>query len=189
MTSTSERPIVLRPSSVRQQLTPQSPVIIIHRGGPIIEDKFDAVDWVVPPNGTYQVPYEVALHLKARNIVPGSRQAATGGKQISQIGIISTAWGVPIDRPQDCEPFTDEQVKYYWSHNEGIDRSVLLPSAQQVQTIETASVASRIAAQEMTQSQEERAALLREVPAEKNEALQEMVDAGVVVQRRAGGRR
>lgn len=153
-----------------------------------MQDKFDAVDWTVPGPGLYEVPYEVALHLRARSVVPGSRNPGTG-KQLSQIGIVRTSWGDPIDPPAACEPFTEDQVSDFWSHVEAIDRaSMLLPSQRNVQTVATRDVSARVATAEMSQSLAERAALLKEVPVEENEALAEMLEAGAVAPRRAGRR-
>jgi hypothetical protein len=142
---------MLAPVAAQKKLGPESIVTLVFRGGPPIVDKFDGRDYIVPPMPAdvqpwewqeithtashWQVEYQVAAHLQARAIVPGSRNPHTG-KTASQIGILE------VDPSERCEPFTPEQLQAF-GLAEAIDRSAAeLPSMRNVQVISTTQAVS-----------------------------------------------
>jgi hypothetical protein len=105
-------------------LTPDTIVTCIQRGTEPVHDKFDGKDYVIEP-GYFSAPYGAARHFQTRAVVPGSRNPETG-KQESFIGILS------VDRPDRCEPFSEEQCQRFGLKVEAIAREELSsPSARQ----------------------------------------------------------
>lgn len=120
-----------------QELTPQTTVVCINRGGLIYCDKYDGRDYEVPP-GLFEVAYEVAAHFRARSIVPGSRNPITGGQQ-TYIAILG------IDKPEDCEPFSDADVDAQAAAPEALDRSDMPTEDRAVRVVPTNVVRARTA--------------------------------------------
>lgn len=171
---------VIRPAQQSKKLTHDTPVVVLHRGGPPVRDKFDSEDWEIPGPGYFTLRYDAASHLKARAVVPGSRNPATG-RQESQLAIVQTAWGDPIDPPARCTPFTPEQVAHYWKSAEAIDRSSMAsPAARNVQAVDMADAQRALlsAGMNIDGIVESEAAqghvIATPVPPEANEALQEI---------------
>lgn len=171
---------VIRPMADSKALKPETPVIVLHRGGPPVKDKFDGQDWLIPGPGYWTLRYDAAMHLKARAVVPGSRNPATG-RQESQLAIVQTSWGDPIDPPARCVPFTDAQVKHWWSHIEAIDRtSMASPIARSVTAINYEDAQRTLLSQGVNvegvveTEAAQGAAIATPVPPEANEALREM---------------
>ncbi len=147
----------LMPEQVSNDLTPDSEVVILFKGGPAIVDKWDSKDYIVPPlprgpdkeplcsleewqqrrhaAAHFRVKYAVALHLRDRNIVPGTRNPHNG-MAISQIAIVQTPNGKGLDPENRTKPFTDEQMKQFgWP--EGLDRTLFEDSRKDVVLVET----------------------------------------------------
>lgn len=110
----------LRPRVVahEQELTHETIVVVVHRGGPTIKDLWDSQEWVIPP-GVHKMPYGIARHFQKRAIVPGTRNPNPefGGKAISQLAVVG------IDKEENCRPFTEEQLRQF-EFKEGLDRSL-----------------------------------------------------------------
>lgn len=87
----------------------------INRGDESIVDKFDGVDYEIPP-GWFEAPYGAVKHFQQRAVVPGSRNPETK-KQVSYIAIPNVD---PADR---CIPFTPEQCAKFRGIPEAIDRT------------------------------------------------------------------
>lgn len=118
-------------------LKPDTPVLCINRGIRAIHDKWDGIDYIIPP-GYFEVAYGAADHFRNRAVVPGSRNPETG-KQESFIGLVG------IDRPERCEPFTPEQCEAFGLRVEAIAREELTsPEARAVVTVDTRSVQARM---------------------------------------------
>jgi hypothetical protein len=154
-------------AAVTQQrvLNDQSPVTIVFRGGPPIVDKFDGMDIILPAeakearrSGTdphwarryyppcviENVPYAAAAHIRSRAIVPGTRDPHNGGRKASyQIAIQSTPTGTMQDRPEYCEPFTDEQLEFF-KLPEGLNRQAFEDSRRDVKTLDTTASISHV---------------------------------------------
>lgn len=120
------------------ELTPETIVTVLFRGGPQIRDKWDGIDHVVPPNdklpaghkpgdllpacvGT--MPYALAKHLRQRAIVPGTKSPHPehGGKAISQLAILDAQFR--LDKRENCEPLPDDLLARFGKGIEAIDRS------------------------------------------------------------------
>lgn len=121
--------IVVRNLSPQHQrgikLEPETIVTVIHRGDTPIEDKYDAVDYVIEP-GYVDMPYGAALHFQARAVVPGSRIVAATGrspdgivkpKQASFLGILN------VDPPEKCRPFTEAECAAFDLNPEAVYRA------------------------------------------------------------------
>jgi hypothetical protein len=129
------------------ELTPETPVKVIFRGGPPVHDMWDSKDYTVPPVAEgftldewraqthppsfWTLPYEVATHLQARAIVPGTRNPHDFKKAVSQIGIPN------IDREDRCTPFTLADLKKF-GYREGIDRTQFADGRRDVTFVDTA---------------------------------------------------
>lgn len=149
-------------------LKPETPVIIINRGREVIADSrsmFDGQQYHVAP-GLSRARYDLALHLRERCIVPGSRNPISG-KTESLIGILN------VDPPAKCEPFTAEQCDAFGQIAEGLE-------AGDRQVIPASAVAGRIAdlGENAVDLQTQGAAAmdgpLKKVRPEENAALAEM---------------
>ncbi len=147
----------LVPEQVSNELTPDSEVVILFKGGPPVMDKWDSKDYIVPPiprgrdkqpicsledwrkhshpAAHFRVKYAVALHLRERNIVPGTRNPHNG-MAISQIAIVQTPNGKGLDPENRTKPFSPEQIKQFdWP--EGLDRTLFEDSRKDVVIVET----------------------------------------------------
>jgi len=111
------------------ELTPKTSVLCINRGAAVYYDKYDGRDYEVPP-GYFEVAYEVAAHFRERSIVPGSRNPVTGGQQM-YIAILG------IDRPEDCEPFSDAEVDAQAAAPEALDRSDMPAEDRAIKVVQT----------------------------------------------------
>jgi hypothetical protein len=149
----------------KRVLTDETPVTIVFRGGPPIVDKFDGQDIILPAEakearreGTdphwarryypacviENIPYAAAMHIRERAIVPGSRDPHNGGKKASyRIGIQSTPTGTMQDRPEYCQPFTDEQLAMF-QLPEGLNRQGFEDSRRDVVTLDTTASISHV---------------------------------------------
>lgn len=135
----------LVPSDQSQVLDPTTPVVIVHRGGPDIVEKFDGREYVVPA-GRWTLPYGVAMHLKTRAIVPGSRNPHTG-KTASRIGIVATTYGKPVDPPEKCRLFTADELAKFGDTVEALDRSVIeSPGGRRMELVGTTDVIASVQA-------------------------------------------
>jgi hypothetical protein len=153
----------LVPEQVSNELKPETEIVILFKGGPPIVDKWDSKDYVVPPiprhpdgrhvcsleewqkqshpAAHFRVAYGVALHLRERNIVPGTRNPHNG-KAVSQIAIVQTPNGKGLDPENRAQPFTDEQKKQFgWP--EGLDRSMFEDSRKNVTVLSTEEAAAQ----------------------------------------------
>lgn len=153
--------VELRPAQASSELTPDSIVTILFRGGPPIADKFNSQDYIIPPIARtdagqpmmtvqewqehsqpaqyFKIPYGVATHLRERNIVPGSRNPHNG-KAASQLAIVLTPNGKFCDPPERQAPFTEEQLKRWGcpeSPTEGIDRTLFEDNRKNVRVVDT----------------------------------------------------
>ncbi len=116
--------VELRPSVADNTIRDNTRCLIVHRGGPPIEDKFDGINYGPFGPGYYWLEHAAAKHLQARAVVPGTRIIdGRNAKQQSQIGIIETSWGLAIDRPERCVPFMEAEIKHYWSQPDAYDRT------------------------------------------------------------------
>lgn len=97
-----------------ETLTPDTIVRAINRGNEPIIDKFDGIDYEIPP-GWYEAPYGAVRHFQQRAVVPGSRNPEQK-KQQSYIAIPNVD---PADR---CVPFTEAQCAQFKGIPEAIDR-------------------------------------------------------------------
>jgi hypothetical protein len=159
-----------RAAAPQTKLTPESPTDIAFRGGPPIVDKFDGERIVLPhearqaelagdphwsirhypPVEVIGVPWGVALHLKERSIVPGTRDPYNGGKKaLRRIGILRTVSGVYQDKPEACAPFTVEQLALF-NTPEGLDRTAFLDARKDVTVLDTIASISHVGNVEQT---------------------------------------
>lgn len=99
------------------ELTPATPVLVVHRGRHVITDKFDGRDYRIEPGYT-EMPYGAAVHFQSRAVIPGTRNPEIGSQQ-SYLGICG------IDDAPMCEPLTNEEVTKYGAAVEAIDREAL----------------------------------------------------------------
>lgn len=121
-------PVVdMSPATARpNQLTPETPVDVINRGFEVLTRKFDGYDYDLIPHtqGLMRMPYGAALHFQKHCTVPGTRDALTSA-EMSFIGIVRNATtGAPVDEPDYCEPFTEEQCRQFGQRIEAIARDV-----------------------------------------------------------------
>lgn len=132
--------LVPEAKATRQELTPETPVVIRNRGLRLLRDKFDGQDYAIPAGpGTFWLPYGAAKHFQARLIIPGTR-LGTGGAQ-SYIAILG------IDPPEYCEMFDQAEYDRQQRIVEGLDRSSLDPERQDVRVLTTATARAGIAGQ------------------------------------------
>lgn len=99
------------------ELTPNTPVLVIHRGSREIRDKFDGIDYVIQP-GFVEMPYGAALHFQKRACVPTTRNPETQTEQ-SFLGILG------LDDAHLCVPFTSDELERIYGAPEAIDRAGL----------------------------------------------------------------
>jgi hypothetical protein len=103
------------------KLAPNSRVLCINRGKSPLKDTFNGFHLDVPP-GYFETEYGAALHFQRRLIVPGTRNLEVGG-YVSWIGILGSTDGkIRVDREEDCEPFSDEELLKFGERIEAIDR-------------------------------------------------------------------
>ena len=123
-------------------LKPDSPVICINRGRKVLKDMWDGNPVEIPP-GHFRTEYGAAQHFQRRLIVMGTRNLEVGG-YVSWISILGSDDGrVPVDKPEDCEPFTDEELQAFGEKIEAIDRSAFSnPADRDVRLLRTSRVAA-----------------------------------------------
>jgi hypothetical protein len=102
-------------------LTPNTPVLVIHRGTHTIHDKFDGIDYVIGPGYT-TMPYGAALHFQSRATVPTTRNPETRTEQ-SFLGLVG------LDNEWMVQPFTPEELARIYGASEAIDRESLVSRA------------------------------------------------------------
>jgi hypothetical protein len=108
-------------SASAMALTPETPVLVIHRGRHVITDKHDGIDYRILPGYT-RMRYGAARHFQGRQVIPGTRNPELGTEQ-SYLGIVG------IDDAALCEPLTDDEVERYGAKVEAIDRDALTDPA------------------------------------------------------------
>jgi hypothetical protein len=114
-------------------LTADTPVVIINRGNAPVEDRYDGEPWIIPP-GHFTVPYGVAMHLRDRSVVPGSRDPISG-KQKSFIGILN------VDPEERCRPFTEAELRRFKLMPDAIDPAA---RSEPVELVNVADVRARM---------------------------------------------
>ena len=111
------------------ELTPATPVLVIHRGGHVIHDKFDGIDYVIKPGYT-TMPFGAALHFQARATVPGTRDENNVDQ--SYLGIVD------YDDPWMCTPMSDEALEAVSRSPEALNRAAMMdPADREVKIIRT----------------------------------------------------
>lgn len=134
-------PIDLRTQVAQQtKLQPNHPVLCINRGRQMLTDMYDGHPTDIPP-GHFVTEYAAARHFQRRLIVPGTRNIELGpGAFTSWIGIFGSEDGrIAVDPPEQCVPFTDEELAHYGEQVEAIDRGALTdPGARAVSIVRTA---------------------------------------------------
>lgn len=124
---------VLGPSVLPTAITPETQVVAGHRGGGSTEAQmFDGEKWEIPHGQEFLMPYGVALALRRRMVVPGSRDqhSGRGGAPLKQKSFLyvrpETQDGrrVPeADRLEDCRPFTAAELQRYGMAGEALARA------------------------------------------------------------------
>lgn len=97
-------------------LTAETEVVAIHRGRHLLRDTFDGQHYAIEP-GLFRVTHKVAKNLKARAVIPGTRNPADGHQQQSYVGILG------LDPDEECQPLSDEEVARYGAAVEALDRA------------------------------------------------------------------
>jgi hypothetical protein len=122
--------------------TAETKVWVLNRGGGVYEDMYDSQPYEIP-EGKWVISYAAALHFRNRAVVPGTRggyqSQGLAPKQMSRIAILRPVdWDEPLDRPENCVPFTAEQLARMYGAVEALNRSSFdSPAARQVRVIQT----------------------------------------------------
>lgn len=177
---------VLGPSVLPTAITPDSLVVVGHRGGPALLEMFDGIKWDIPSRSErdeeFLMPYGVALLLRRRAVVPGSRDPHSGRagaplKQKSYLYIrpfTQDGRKVPEgDRMEDCRPFTAAELARYGVAGEAIARSADSP----VRMVDVSEVQATLLAQGTDLEDAVNApvdpAVLAPIPASQHSGIQE----------------
>lgn len=110
-----------------EPLNAETVVRAINRGDTPIVDKYDGINYVVPP-GWFEGAYGMVRHFQNRAVVPGTRNPETR-HQRSFIGIPN------IDPPERCVPFTEAEMRKFRGMPEAIDRTNRSSEADRDHTI------------------------------------------------------
>lgn len=102
-------------------LRPDTPVVCLNRGRVPLETTFDG-NHIPIPVGHFVTEWGAAQHMKDRLIVPGTRNLQVGGF-VSWIAVLgSEDQRIAVDKPEDCLPFTDEELQAFGESIEGLSR-------------------------------------------------------------------
>jgi hypothetical protein len=100
-------------------LKPDSPVICVNRGRQPLQVTFNAEHLTVPV-GHFRTEYAAAMHMQRHLIVPGTRNLEVGAF-VSWVAILGSDDGrVAVDPPDQCVPFTDEELQQFGEKIEGL---------------------------------------------------------------------
>ena len=115
-------------SNQSQTIRDSDLVLCINRGRKPLKETFDSAHHEIPV-GYFKTEFGRALHYQRKLIVPGTRNIEVGG-HVSFIGILGTDDGrVAYDTPENCVPFTDEELTTFGERIEAIDRSAFSSEA------------------------------------------------------------
>lgn len=96
-----------------------SPVLCINRGRKPLQVTFDGNHLTVPV-GHFRTEYAAAQHMQRHLIVPGTRNLEIGGHK-SWVSILGSDDGrVAVDNPEECQPFTDDELQQFGEKIEGL---------------------------------------------------------------------
>lgn len=196
---------ILGPSVAPTAITPETRVIAGHRGGgpdPLIE-QYDGQKWKIPAGREFVMPYGVALAIRRRAIVPGSRDPHSGRggtplKQKSYLYIKHAEDGRKVpeaDRPEDCRPFTKSDLAKYGMAKEALARRPGETKIVDVAEVQAAAMAAGVdLSDEAIAEAPVDPAALAPIPASQHAGIQEAralaAEQGEdTPERRGGGRR
>jgi hypothetical protein len=102
-------------------LKADSPVICINRGRKPRQVTYDGEHLTVPV-GYFRTEYGAAQHMQKHLIVPGTRNAESGGF-VSWVAILGSDDGrVAVDPAESCAPFDDDELNSFGESLEGLAR-------------------------------------------------------------------
>jgi hypothetical protein len=120
-------------------LLPATIVRGLNRGRVPLLCQHDGRHYYLPP-GLFNCSYSAAQHFQQRLIVPGTRDPEVSTRTLSWIAIVG------IDKPEDCQPFTAEQLKRFGEKTEGLAREDMIsPTDRELKKVSMKSPAARSA--------------------------------------------
>jgi hypothetical protein len=189
---------VLGPSVQPTAIDANTRVVVGHRGArePFTVMPFDGQKWRIPSGKEFLMPYGVALTLRQRMVVPGSRDvhSGKGGTPLKQKSYLyirpltEDGRKVPqADREEDCRPFTPAELARYGEASEALARA-----KGEVRQVSVTEVRASMLAQSGVDLEEAAQApvdpaVLAPIPADQNANVQEARAAEGAAGR--GGRR
>lgn len=191
---------VLGPTVQSTAVDASTRVIVGHRGGrePYTVMPFDGAKWRIPSGKEFLMPYGVALTLRQRMVVPGTRDvhSGKGGQPLKQKSYLyirpltEDGRKVPLaDREEDCRPFTAAELARFGESPEAIARA-----KGEVQQVSVTEVRAQLLAQEGTDLDDAAQApidpaVLAPTPAAQNTYVRDVAEADAEAGRGRGGRR
>lgn len=193
---------ILGPTVQSKAIDDDTLVVAGHRGGgdePFTVVPFDGQKWRIPSGKEFLIPYGVALTLRQRMVVPGTRDvhSGTGGQPLKQKSYLyirpltEDGRKVPLaDREEECRPFTAAELARFHASPEAIARA-----KGEVAQVPVSEVRARVLAQDGVDLDDAAQApvdpaVLAPTPASQNTYVRDVAEADAEAGRGArGGRR
>lgn len=176
---------VLGPKVQSVEFTADTLVIVGHRGGPAIVEQFDGVKWRIPSrqeaDREHLLRYDVALSLRRRAVVPGTRDihSGRGGQPIKQQSFLyirpTTQDGRTVpdaDRLEWCRPFTADEIARFRIGGEAVARPAGDVAVVPVSDVQATLISQGVDIEASVEAKPD-GAVLAPIPADQHAGIQE----------------